>query len=84
MKEWIDIETLRSNDQKCFEVSKAVTRFLRHDKQVLRGLDGAIQYNDLVEECRNKNFDGASQWSLEDWISKLAKGGGAKKRLQYC
>ena len=24
------------------------------------------------------------QWSLEDWISTLAKGGGAKKRFQYC
>ena len=29
---WIDIETLRSNDQKCFEVSKAITRLLRHDQ----------------------------------------------------
>ena len=25
-----------------------------------------------------------SHWLLEDWISTLAKGGGAKKRFQYC
>ena len=31
-----------------------------------------------------KKFDGASQWSLNDWISILAKGGGAKKRFQCC
>ena len=31
-----------------------------------------------------KKFDDASQWVLEDWISKLAKGGGAKKRFHCC
>ena len=83
-RKWIHIETQRSNDHECFEVSKAVTRLLRHDQTVSRGLHGAIQYNDIVEECRKKKFDGASQWPLEGWISKLAKGGGAKKRFQYC
>ena len=33
---------------------------------------------------KGRSFDGASQWSLHDWISILAKGGGAKKRFQYC
>ena len=33
---------------------------------------------------RRKKFDGALQWSIGDWISILAKGGGAKKRFQYC
>ena len=37
-----------------------------------------------MEECRRKRFDDASKWLLEDWIPKLAKGGGAKKRFQYC
>ena len=44
-------------------------------------------YSSIVEEFnkrRRNNFDGASQWSLNDWISILAKGGGAKKRFQYC
>ena len=65
-------------------MSKAITRLLRHDQTVHREIDGAIQYNDIIEECRKK-FDGASQWSLEDWISTLARGGGgAKKMFQYC
>ena len=66
-------------------MSKAITRLLRHDQSVLRGIDGAIHYDDIIEECRRKKFDDASQWLLEDWISTLAKGGGgARKRIQYC
>ena len=81
---WIDIETQRSNDHTCFEVSKAVTRLLRHDPTVPRGPDGANQYKENVEECGKKKFGDASQWPLEDWTSTLAKGGQAKKRCQYC
>ena len=69
----IDIEKQRSIDQKCFELSKAITRSLRHDQSVPRGIDGAIHYNDIIEECRRKKFDDASQGLLEDWRSKLAK-----------
>ena len=43
-----------------------------------------MHYNDVIEECRRKKFDDAPQRLLEDWISKLAKGGGAKKIFQYC
>ena len=83
-RKWIDIETKRSHDHKCYEVSKAMTRLLRHDQSVPRGSDGAIHHSDIIEKCRRKKFDGTSQWSLEDWTSTLAKGGGAKKRFQYC
>ena len=31
-----------------------------------------------------ERFDDASQWSREEWLLSLAKGGGAKKRFQYC
>ena len=82
-RKWINIETQRSHDRKSFEVSKAITRLLRHDQTVPIGIDGAIHCNDSMEECRRKNFDDASEWLLEDWISKLAKGGGAKTRFQY-
>ena len=82
-RKWIDIETQRCHDRKFYEVSKAITRLLRHDRSVPRGIEGAIPYSDIIEECRKK-FDDASQWLLEDWTSKLAKGGGAKKRFQYC
>ena len=49
-----------------------MTRLLRHDESVPRGIDGAIHCNDIIE------FDDASQWLLEDWISTPAKGGGAQ------
>ena len=82
-KEWIDIETQRSHDDKCYEVSKAITRLLRHDQSVHRGGDGAIHYSDIIDVCRKKKFDDASQWLLEDWISTLTQGGGAKKIFRY-
>ena len=73
-------------ERKCIDIEtqRSITRLLRHDQTVHRDIDGAIQYNDIIEECRKKKFDDASQWLLEDWISTLAKGGGAKKRFQYC
>ena len=36
-RKWIDIETQRSHDHKCYEVSKAINRLLRHDQSVPRG-----------------------------------------------
>ena len=83
-RNWIDIETQRSHDHTCYEVSKAIIRLLRHIQSVLRGSDGAIHYSDIIDECRKKKYDDASQWLLEDWISTLAKGGGAKTRSQHC
>ena len=38
----------------------------------------------LKISTKEKKFEGASQWLLNDWMSFLAKGGGAKKRYQYC
>ena len=73
----------RSHDHKCYEVSKAITWLTRHDLSLPRGSDGAIHYSYIIDECRKK-FDDASQWPLEDWISTLAQGGGAKTRFQYC
>ena len=67
-----------------FRVSKAIIRLLRHDSTVSRGLDGAIHHDDIIEECKKKKFINAPQWSIDDWISTLAKGGGEKKRFQYC
>ena len=56
-RKWIDIETQRAHDQKCFRVSNAITQLLQHDQSVPRGSDGAIHYNDIIEECRRKKFD---------------------------
>ena len=60
-RKWIDIDTQRSHDQKCCEVSKAMTRLPRHDRTVPREFDGAVIFDDGLEECRKKKFDGASQ-----------------------
>ena len=50
----IDIETQRSHDHKCYEVSKDMARLLRHDRTFPRGVDGAVHYSDIIEECRKK------------------------------
>ena len=78
---------MKHNDHTITSVTKcpkAMTRLLRHDYSVHREIDGAVQYNDIIEECRKKKLDGASQWLLEDWMSTLTKRGGVKKRFQYC
>ena len=74
-RKWIDIET---QSVVCHHPTAT------NDQSVPRGSDGAIHYSDIIEECRNKKFVDASQWLLEDGISTLAEGRGAKKRFQYC
>ena len=58
-------------------------RLLRRDQSVPREDDGAVRFDDIIDEFK-KMFDGTSQWSINEWISFLAKGGGPKKRFQYC
>ena len=54
-------------------------------KEFLRKLNGAVKFDDILEEFKKKKrFDGALQWSIEDWILILARGGGQKKRFQCC
>ena len=60
-------------------------RLLQHDQTIPRETDRALKCDDIIEEFKKKKrFDGALQWSIEDWISILAKGGGQKKKFQYC
>ena len=82
LRKWIDINPERFR-QDCFVVSKAMIRLLRHDQSVSRGDDGAVRFDDIMKEFKKK-FDVALQWPTDDWISILAKGGGPKKRFQYC
>ena len=58
-------------------------RLLRRDPSTPREHNGAVRFDDIVEEFKKKFF-GTSQWSIDDWIPCLAKGGGPKKRCQYC
>ena len=71
-----------THDHKFYEVSNAITRLLRHDQSVPRGRDGAIHCSDIIEECRKKKFDDASQWPLEAWISWQKEE--ELRKNQYC
>ena len=81
-REWIDINPERFR-QYCFTASKFMIRLLRHDDTVHRQDDGAVRFDDLAELFKSR-FAGTSYWPIQAWISFLAKGGGQKKRFQYC
>ena len=51
-RKWIDIETQESNDPCCFQMSKFITRLLRHSQKVRREDDGAVQYDQVIDECK--------------------------------
>ena len=61
-----------------------ICQVLRHDQSIPREDDGAVSFDDVLEEFKKKKFDGAVQWSFDDWISFLVKGGGPRKRFQNC
>ena len=97
-REWIVIEIHESKDPHCFQVSKIITRLLRHSKQVRREENGGVHHDQVIDECKQKlsddtgcwsdetmqQFVNTPHWSLDKWISVLAKGGGQKKRFQCC
>ena len=55
---------------------------LRHG-EFLREEDGAIEFWRLKDDLRNK-FEYSQNWPDHVWKSKIAGGGGNKKRFQYC
>ena len=61
-------------------MSKFMIRSLRHNESVLQEDDGAVRFDDLAELFKLR-FAGTSHWSIEAWISFVAKGGGPKKRF---
>ena len=97
-RQWIDVEIQESKDPHCFQVSNFITRLLRHSQQVNREEDAGVHYDQIIDECKKKQSDNAGywsdevkkdfvnvlHWSIEKWISVLAKGGGQKKRFQNC
>ena len=94
---WIDIEVQKSKDQSCYQMSKFITNLLRH-KEIGREEDVGVPFVSIVEKCKvklskdsrywsneeNQNLEMAPHWSAQKWIDVLAKGGGQKKRFQYC
>ena len=61
----MDIETPRSNAQKCYEVSKAITRLLRHDQTVF---EEATQQYSAVTSSKSA---GRSSMVLRNGHSKI-------------
>ena len=96
-RKWIDIEVKRSKDPYCFQMSKFMTQLLRH-KEVDREEDAAVPYNRNIDKCKEvlsedsrywsdeikEKMIMAPSWSADKWTDVLSKGGGQKKRFQYC
>ena len=78
---WTDIEP-GTYSKNAFPVSKRLTTLLRHG-HLPREEDGAIEFWRLKHWLRNE-FENSQHWSDEMWKSKMAGGGGNKKRFQYC
>ena len=63
-------------------MAKRLTRFFDTENYP-REEDGSIEFWRLIGDLRNK-FEYSQHWSDEMWKSKMAGGGGSKKRFQYC
>ena len=78
---WTDIEP-QDYSSIDYPVSKQLITLLR-DGNLPREDDGAIEFWRLKDHLRN-HFVQSQHWSDEKWKSTMAKGGGNKKRFQYC
>ena len=81
-RKWTDIDT-QPFDHSCFEVSKFMTRTLRHESSIPREEDGGIRFDDLIDKIK-EDFVSTLQWTVKTWANSLAKGGKKKKRVPYC
>ena len=70
------------NSVKHTQWQKRLNTLLRHG-QFLREEVGAIEFWRLNDDLRNK-FEHSQYYSDVVWKSKMAGGGGNKKRFQYC
>ena len=77
----MDIEPGAQFDQ-AHPVAKRKNTLLRHG-EIPREEDGTIEFWRLKDDLRNK-FEYSQYWSDDVWKSKMAGGGGNKKRFQYC
>ena len=65
-----------------YEVSKKLIHLLRHGS-LPRENDGAIEFWRIKENLQ-KHFLYCHHWSDDKWKKSMARGGGNKKRYQYC
>ena len=78
---WIAFEPGAQFDQ-AYPVAKRLNTLLRHG-ELPREEDGAIERWRLKDDLRNK-IEHSHYWSDDVWKSKMAGGGGNKKRFQCC
>ena len=78
---WTDIEPQDYSPTDC-SVSKKLTHLLRHGS-LPRDNDGAIEFWRIKDHLWYE-FVHSQHWSDEMWKSTMARGGGNKKRFQYC
>ena len=80
-RKWTDVEP-EDYSPVDYPVSKQPSTLLRHG-HLPREEDGAIEFWRLKDDLRNE-FEYSQHCSDEKWKSTMAKGGGNKKRFQYC
>ena len=78
---WTDVEPRTQSNLAC-PVARRLSTLLRHG-HLPREDDGAIEFWRIKEYLRNDLVQ-SQHWSDEKWKSTMAKGGGNKKRFQYC
>ena len=78
---WTDIEP-QDYSSIDYPVSTQLITLLGHG-HLPREDDGAIEFWRIKEYLRN-DLERSQHWSDEKWKSTMAKGGGNKKRFQYC
>ena len=64
-------------------MSKRVINLLRHNLDVDRERDGAVQFYKIKFLMREYSLS-TQNWSDNRWLACLAAGGGPKRRYQYC
>ena len=79
---WTDVEP-GTYSHIAYPVSKRLSTLLRHGHLPREEEDGAIEFWRLKDRLRYE-FENSQHWSDEMWKSRMARGGGHKKRFQYC
>ena len=79
---WVDIVPSKQ-DFDSYKMSKRVINLLRHNRDVNRERDGAVQFYKIKFLMREYSLS-TQNWSDNRWLACLAAGGGPKRRYQYC
>ena len=79
---WVDIVPSKQ-DFDSHMLSKRVINLLRHNRNVNRERDGAVQFYKIKFLMRDYSLS-TQNWSDNRWLACLAAGGGPKRRYQHC